>query len=112
MTDEVACWRHFLNNTIGCLAWAVGIGSLALPHSQEFAALSLLFLGIVIAANPQKFPPTIRYLRGKKRTEMEDILLRGYESKYLGIRSIFTNFPVYWVGMLFLLLVATGVVYS
>jgi hypothetical protein len=107
---EVATWREFLNSTIGSLGFGIALACLSLPHPHIYAWVGLVFLALVGAMNPKRFPPTIRALRDKERTDAEDILFRGIQSKYLGFWSTLKTIPVFMVSWTFLALIAAEVV--
>ncbi|WP_290502732.1 hypothetical protein [Alcanivorax sp.] len=102
---EFENWQSFLNNTIGVLAFTLGLASLG-THSPDFnAALSVAFLLTVSYSARQLFPTTYKKLRDKKnKSEEEEIVFKGLTKHHFSIHK----YAVYTLGYSFLVFIATS----
>lgn len=91
-----------MNNTIGVFAFSFVLSCLGTANPKLYAAVSLVFLGFLTYFGNKSFPETIKQLRNKNRTELEDIILKGIESKYFGLRNLTIKNTIFFIGFLFL----------
>lgn len=102
---EFETWQSFLNNTIGVLAFTLGLASLG-THSPSFnAALSIAFLLSVSYSARQIFPNTYKKIRDKKnKSEEEEIFFKGLTKHHFSIHK----YAVYALGYSYLVFIATS----
>jgi hypothetical protein len=109
--EEVSHWQDFLNLTVGTLSFTMGLATLSLNPSSFFAWVAVGFLLILIFPNLKKWPPTLNGLKEKKnKSERERIIYQGLMAEFFGFKALAKNFSAYWFGLVFLILVAAGVV--
>lgn len=107
---EFEKWQEFLNFVLGVFGFNAGLACLGLKSPHIYGWVAVIFFLVAGAIGARKFPPSYKQLRDKpSRTPQEDIWYLGLRSKFLGFPAIFKNFPLYWLGLITLACVATGV---
>lgn len=104
---EVEKWQEFLNLTVGTLSFTMGLATLSVKHIWAWFALA--FLIALVFPQMKKWPPTLKGLRDKKdKTDRERIIYRGLMDEFFGFSALLKNFAAFWIGVAFLLFVATN----
>ncbi len=109
MERETGKWFAFLNEIVGIVAFGFGLACLSLDNSQLYAWISLIFIFSIMFSAKHKFPQAVVWLRKKKnKTSYEQVILKGVESEFLGIRRSFRENVIFLFGLAFLIFVALG----
>ena len=113
VVDEIAHampnWFEKLNLYVG--SGAIGFSVIALNSSYtEIVAWSFfIVVFLIVMAVKHHFPPHIKELKRKhNRSNLENVVLKGVYSHFLGFRGSFFSLLLYWFGLCFLFAVANG----
>jgi uncharacterized membrane protein YfcA len=110
LKSQLAVWKKWLNLFVAPLAFSGAGAALAEKEYRAWLSwLTIIFLGAIYVYARHEFPKIIEELRKKERTFREEIVYRGIVSYYFGWPSILKHFPVYFVSVVFLAAVASGV---
>ena len=100
-------WSNFLNTDIGILSFTLAVACLGTDVPWFNAILSLFVVGWVRVKRDEYFPPQIKDLRKyAKNNKKAAILLKGLESEFFSLRALVVDYPIFWLGFLFLSSVA------
>ncbi len=112
ISRNIPRWRRFVNDVIGVFSFSFAVGCLGTHHPQIYASISFVFIFVMMYTKRHLFPASIMRLReipNRDRTDMDQVLLRGAESHFLGFIRSLVEVPLYWVGLLFLFAVLSGI---
>jgi hypothetical protein len=108
--DEFSRWKEFLNNVFGVASFTLALACLGTHQPSINACICCVFLVLIRVSANRLFPPSILQLRREaKRNEDAAALLKSLERDYLGVRTLFTGYPVFLMGWFFLVFVMGGV---
>ena len=107
--DQFRIWALFLNNGIGLLAFTFGLACLGTTTPWISGSFSLIMITLIRWQGKRYFPSRINKLRREAKTNRKaKILLNGLESKFLGIKSLFLEYPIFLFGFFFLSVITFG----
>ena len=107
---EYAKWADFLNIGVGLFSFSLGISCLS-SDKPYISTLALIFVTMFMVYGQKHFPHKINELR-KATLALEDKKkLKEIQHKYFGIKSLFTNCPVFLAGYMFLFAVCLFDIY-
>lgn len=106
ISAQIKLWYMFLNNATGLLAFTLALASLGTPYPTICSGLSLLIIFLVHFEGKKYFPKELKKLRKKAKNDEEARdLLHKLERKYLSLRALITETPVYIIGFTSLFIV-------
>lgn len=107
--SQFKVWAAYLNNVVGLLALTFGLTCIG-THKPVYSAWLCLFVLLLIRVDGSKFfPKAIQQLRElAKDDEKAKLMLTGFDKKYVGFKTTFTQYHLFTFGMWFLLLIAYG----
>jgi len=109
--QKISLWNRKLNEVIGVTSFGIGLACLGTKYPEVFGWLGIFFILVLQYSIRSFFPKEIKYLRNKKnKNSFEEVILKGIESHFFGLRKSFKEAPLFWIGFYFLFLVATGFV--
>ncbi len=113
LKKKISFWFEKLNDIIDITVFFIALGCLVPKHPQLYAWIGVFFILMLQSSIKNHFPKEIKYLKEKKkRTDFEEVILKGIESHFLGFRKSLYEGSIFWFGMTFLFFVATGFVFN
>ena len=109
LKDEMATWRDRLNLTVAPILFAGSGAFVPLAEESPFYGFILLVFSLALMQYIaiHDFPMTVKNLRGKERkTDREEILLKGIERHYLLRWKSIPDFFLFWFSWLFMTFVS------
>jgi len=106
---KTSLWIKELNTVIGLTSFLIALSCLGTNCPQFYAWIGIFIILLLLFSIRHFFPKEIKFLRQKKdKNDFEEIILKGIEAHFLGIRKTFKEAPIFWIGIYFLFLVAVG----
>ncbi|WP_196361091.1 hypothetical protein, partial [Vibrio anguillarum] len=100
-------WAMFLNNAIGILAFTLALACLGTNVPWLNACFSVLIVGYVWFQGKNNFPEEIDKLRKEAKDDKQaKLVVKALVSEHLNWKTMFTKYPVYLLGYVFLLITA------
>lgn len=104
--SQFRLWAMFLNNGIGFVSFTLGLACLGTPTPWVNAGLSVVFVALIRQQGKHYFPQDIEELRNAaKENEKARILLRGLEGEFLSVKALVSQYPIFLLGFIFLMLI-------
>ncbi|WP_214649157.1 hypothetical protein, partial [Vibrio anguillarum] len=105
-------WAMFLNNAIGILAFTLALACLGTNVPWLNACFSVLIVGYVWFQGKNNFPEEIDKLRKEAKDDKQaKLVVKALVSEHLNWKTMFTKYPVYLLGYVFLLITACSPIF-
>ncbi|WP_143247732.1 hypothetical protein [Alloalcanivorax xenomutans] len=102
-------WFEKLNLIVGLTSLTFAVLAYKSARPELFGWLLLIVIMGVVYSIRHYFPKLHRELRKKKnKSELEVVVLKSLEARYLSMSRTFIDGPIYWVGIGALFAVANG----
>ncbi|MDL1971523.1 MAG: hypothetical protein LWW94_11295 [Candidatus Desulfofervidaceae bacterium] len=106
---KTSLWMKKLNTIIGLTSFLIALSCLGTNCPQFYAWIGISIIFILQYSIRHFFPEEIKLLRQKEnKNDFEEVILKGIEAHFFGIRETFKEAPIFWIGFSFLFLVAVG----
>ena len=105
--SQFKLWASFLNNGIGLLAFSLALASLGTKAPVVNSWLSIAVIILVRFQGSRFFPEEIQNLKKQAKLDPKSkVILDGFDKRYFGFKTNFTQYPLFLFGFIFLFLVA------
>ena len=109
ISRQTSGWFRKLNEAVGLTAFTLGLGCLWSEQPEFYGWVSFAFVLLLMWSLRSYFPQRVREIRNNKnRSEIEEVVAKGIEAHFFSARKTFKETPVFYVGLIFLWLVANG----
>lgn len=109
VANAVPEWFEKLNIVVGLWCLGAAIMCFKSEHPELYAWLSIIVMFLILVALRRYFPPHIQELRKKKnKTDLEQVILKGCQSHFFGIKTSLLPLSLYWIGFGSLFAIASG----
>lgn len=103
VNEECNHYNNVLNNVVGLMLLNLGVACVGTPNPQKMALVGLIVVAPVLLYATRQFSPIVKKLRMEKKAgnKSSAILLQFINKKHLGVKSLLSDCPIYFVSTLF-----------
>ncbi|KDN30632.1 hypothetical protein VFDL14_04490 [Vibrio fortis] len=110
--EQYELWVNYLNYTMAPWIFALAVGCFLGDSPRWLTFLCIAFICLWGYQNPQYPPSLIRLRKNRQINTNADYLYRGFVSKNMSLFAVVKNMHLFFVAVLFLGLVFSGVTKS